>query len=865
MNIFVRDCLRKKNADSELKCRFNFPKDICSKTRLEFEQIHTNSDEPQYRAKIVTKRNDSRLNNNQQLQLQGWRANCDIQVVIDHYACVEYLTKYAAKGEPRTPMMKAAFSTVMKNSPSSSNPHKAIKKVIMKTLGERDYAAQETMHHLLSQRLYSSSFNVIPVSLNGSRRIHINSPTEDGKVCSSNSLLDVYANREHYDSPIDTAKLNFVQFATQFKVVNKKLVTLPDNVVPRIFPTYSSNPRGSNFPQYCKYQLLRYKPWKKTQENAWDNEETSDENMINKWKQFLQTPYAEANVPEWFDKLQSVIHSQHETEDQHVDTHPEDSREEWMVISDLHVPFIDSSQTNSELSYDWNNDRCHYSEQQIGEMPAWIKNMREQSNQASHEQYESIDPGTFSEMQQLAYNIVQTHFQDMSSSKDPLALIINGVAGTGKSYLINGIRTLLHDKCAVTATIGKAAFNINGITIHSLLKLPVGSRGHKDLTGQSLIRLQESLKGIDYIIIDEYSMLGQINFGWIDKRCKQASGFLDKLLGNKSLILCGDPAQLPPVADKPLYHSIPTNSIGEQGHITYAMFDKVVKLDVNQRVQGNNPEQIQFRNLLLRLRKGESTVDDWKLLLTRQPANVDNLEEFNDATRLFYSNEEVANYNHEQLTKLKQPVAQVNARHSSPAAKNVSPDDFSGLQPLLFLAKGAKIMLTMNLWPAVGLCNGATGTIVHFIYHNNQHPPDMPIAVVVKFDNYTGPSISQTLPSCVPIIPITASTQLSNGFHERQQLPLRLAWAITIHKSQGLTLPKAWINIGKSERTPGASYVALSRVKILSSCIIEPMTYERLTSLKSSTTLQYRLNEEERLDQMAQTTYNTHYQTNNYH
>ena len=238
---------------------------------------------------------------------------------------------------------------------------------------------------------------------------------------------------------MDTAKLNFVQFATQFKVVNKKLVTLPDNVVPRIFPTYSSIPRASNFPQYCKYQLLRHKPWKKTQENAWDNEETSDENMINKWKQFLRTLYAEANVPEWFDKLQSVIHSQHETEDQHVDTHPEDTREEWMVISDLHVPFIDSSQTNSELSGGWDNDRCHYSEQQIGEMPAWIKNMREQSNQASHEQYEGIpvDPGTFSEMQRLAYNIVQTHFQDMSSSKDPLAFI-NGVAGTGKSYLING-------------------------------------------------------------------------------------------------------------------------------------------------------------------------------------------------------------------------------------------------------------------------------------------------------------------------------------------------------------------------------------------------------------------------------------------
>ena len=141
-------------------------------------------------------------------------------------------------------------------------------------------------------------------------------------------------------------------------------------------------------------------------------------------------------------------------------------------------------------------------------------------------------------------------------------------------------------------------------------------------------------------------------------------------------------------------------------------------------------------------------------------------------------------------------------------------------------------MLTMNLWPAVGLCNGGTGTVIHFIYKNNHQPPDLPIAVIVKFDNYRGPSLSEALPSCVPICPVTASAQLSDGFHERQQLPLRLAWAITIHKSQGLTLSKAWINIGKTERTPGT------------------------TNIKSSKTLKHRLNEEERLDQMVQETFN---------
>ena len=178
----------------------------------------------------------------------------------------------------------------------------------------------------------------------------------------------------------------------------------------------------------------------------------------------------------------------------------------------------------------------------------------------------------------------------------------------------------------------------------------------------------------------------------------------------------------------------------------------------------------------------------------------------------------------------------------------------AGLQPVLCLAKNSKVMLTMNLWPSVGLCNGATGTVVDFIYHSNLQPPSLPIAVIVQFDEYEGPSIFEDKPNCVPICPVTVTLQISERCHERQQLPLKLAWALTIHKSQGLTLPKAVIDIGKSEKTPGISYVAISRVKSLSSCLIQPMAYERLQSIKSSSSLQFRLQEEQRLDFLAQQT-----------
>ena len=424
----------------------------------------------------------------------------------------------------------------------------------------------------------------------------------------------------------------------------------------QIFPTYSCNPKGPNLPLYCKYQLLRYKPWTVTQNNIWGDQEPSNDVFVCCWHEFLQTPYAQNNVPDWFDKLQAIVQNQEEpnVELDQLDTN---MREEWMILSDLGTPFDNLSDETSSSSYDWHRDRATYLEQQIGEMPTWLKTKREQVIDVSHPNHEVVNTNTFSEMQKLAYNIVNRHVQDTSEEKDPLCLIIIGVAGTGKSYLINGLRNLLQSKCAVTATTGKASYNIKGVTIHSLLKLPVGPRGNKDLTGQSLCRLQESLNGVDYILIDEYSMLGQTTFGQIDKRCKQATGYHNKVLGGKSLILIGDPGQLPPVADKPLYHSKPSNAIGEQGYLTYKMFDAVVKLTVNQRVQGDCIKQEQFRNLLLRLRKGESNFDDWKLLLTRQPSNVINISEFDDAIRLFYSNNEVATYSHEQLTKLQESVA----------------------------------------------------------------------------------------------------------------------------------------------------------------------------------------------------------------
>ena len=83
--------------------------------------------------------------------------------MIDQYTCIEYLSKYAAKGEPKSAMFAETFDIVLKNTDNNSDAQKTMTKIAMRTLGQRYFSAQETTHLLLSLKLYSTTFNVLPV------------------------------------------------------------------------------------------------------------------------------------------------------------------------------------------------------------------------------------------------------------------------------------------------------------------------------------------------------------------------------------------------------------------------------------------------------------------------------------------------------------------------------------------------------------------------------------------------------------------------------------------------------------------------------------------------------------------------------
>ena len=438
---------------------------------------------------------------------------------------------------------------------------------------------------------------------------------------------------------------------------------------------------------------------------------------------------------------------------------------------------------------------------------------------------------------------------------------MSGTAGTGKSYLIGAIAQLLNDHCILTGITGMASFNICGKTLHSALQLPVHQSSQRELQGATLQRLQLQLKDKHYLIIDEMSMMGHKMLAWVDKRLRQASGKLDSPLGGFSVILFGDFGQLPPVGDRPLYAEPSFNELSIYGHHIYKIFTTVVILDHVLRQGGTDPADLCFRELLLRLRAGTVTHDDWQMLLARSPNKVTNCADFDDALRLFYDKESVAQYNMCKLESLDEPIARINAIHSNAAAASTKADDAGGLHPVLFLAVGARVMLTANLWQEVGLCNGAARTVHQILYCDDHQPPDLPVALLIRFDTYAGSSFIPSLPNVVPISPITFEWAVETQKLSRQQLPLLLRYAITIHKCQGQTLKKAVVDIGKSELSAGCTFVAISRLPRLDCSLIQPMPFERLKAISSGCNFARGKEEEIRLQNLSalllQSTLNT--------
>lgn len=436
-------------------------------------------------------------------------------------------------------------------------------------------------------------------------------------------------------------------------------------------------------------------------------------------------------------------------------------------------------------------------------MKNWLSNTIEEfGNEYDPSLMPKIQPDQLNRKQRFAFNLVHHHH----TLNQQLLMIVLGEGGTGKSFTINAISTLLGESLKRAAPTAKAAFLILGDTCHRTFKI----KPHKEfapLTGCELGFLEEEFRQVTYLIIDEFSMLSQEMLGMINLRLQQVKKS-QKPFGGLSVILTGDLGQLLPVGGQALYSKSGNNLLTVDGFQSYYRFSVVVKLDqlVRQQQDGNVLQE-KFIDLLPRLRNGTSTYDDYQLLMSRQ-VNLHNVtSEFADAVRLYQTNSQVDEENIKRLSSLRSPIVRIKAINSNARSEQASSDNFGGLENNLLLAIGAQIVWLHNTWTAKGLTNGSPGEVKDIVFDRLEEPP----SIIIHFPNYIGPQffVENERRNWIPVSMQSIFSKPLNG--HRNQFPMRLAYALTIHKCQGQTVPKCILDIGANELSIGQTYVAFSR------------------------------------------------------
>ena len=170
------------------------------------------------------------------------------------------------------------------------------------------------------------------------------------------------------------------------------------------------------------------------------------------------------------------------------------------------------SSSDSQENFDWTQAARSYPN--VEEAPSFVS--QQQQTAAQHVFTTSADPLNLQGKQLQVYTAVREHAEAVDPL--PLHVIVSGTAGTGKPYLIHCLRLLLGDRLRVAAPTGVAAFNVD--TLHSLFTLPT-KVDFKDLEGDRLRQMQQSLSAMRYLIIDEMSMVGRKILGQVDRRFRQ--------------------------------------------------------------------------------------------------------------------------------------------------------------------------------------------------------------------------------------------------------------------------------------------------------------------------------------------------------
>lgn len=357
-------------------------------------------------------------------------------------------------------------------------------------------------------------------------------------------------------------------------------------------------------------------------------------------------------------------------------------------------------------------------------------------------------------------------------------VLLSGSAGSGKSYLLSAIKDFYKDKIALTSTTGISSLNVGGRTLHSFFGIYKLDKFDFEKTINKIVEKSgKEIRRLKAIVIEECSMLDSFVFTLVDYAMRQIMN-INVPFGGKQIILVGDFMQLPPVDC--------LTQIFECDSFLNGNF-KIHYLTSNHRQDVNS----EFYKILQECRYNKLSRQSLMTLRSRETDNPPH-----DILHLYATNKENDSWNTKMFNKLsgkiKNYLSDDYVAHSA-YAKYL--DNGCLAERELKLKNNARVILLRNLDFERGLVNGSCGYVRDM--QKNQ--------VVVEFDN----GEMQTIKPAV-----WEWTQRDEVVASRKQIPLKLAYSITVHKSQGMTLDRAYIDLTKIF-AEGQAYVALSRLRTL--------------------------------------------------
>ena len=374
-------------------------------------------------------------------------------------------------------------------------------------------------------------------------------------------------------------------------------------------------------------------------------------------------------------------------------------------------------------------------------------------------------------------------------------IFVTGRAGTGKSTLLNHISWNTSKQIVICAPTGVAALNVGGQTIHSLFRLPIGViADHEIEQSRELIKL---LNTIETLVIDEVSMVNADLLDAIDRSLRQARHKPFESFGGVQIVLFGDPYQLAPVpgdADERAYFADQYRSMWFFDAKVWQQAD----LTIYELTTIHRQHEEEFKFMLNAVRHGSVTAEIAARLndTGARPAPTDG------AITLATTNATVNRINATALATLPGRVLTAKAEVTGEFGGRAYPADES-----LELKVGAQVMFLRNDTGGDGAqrwVNGSVGTVTKIAS-----------TVFVELDGIeyeVEPVVWEKYKYSYS--PVTRELK-KDIVAEFTQFPLRLAWAVTIHKSQGKTYDRALVDLGQRSFAPGQTYVALSRISSL--------------------------------------------------